>query len=648
MLTQSGCTGTTSVKGASINTSMTGTGVTATPSLTTQPASQTVTAGQAATFSVSATGTAPLNYQWQKNGTAIRGAISANYTTPATTTSDNGAQFTVTVSNSSGTITSNAAILTVNGQVSGGPALPTLPQATVDLTMPTQTGTVWNVPAGDANTLQNDINAASCGDTIVLVAGSTYTGNFTIPNKSCTDWVLLESSAISNLPSGTRVSTGSNPPSAATRANLATIVSNVADTPVLTFQTAAHNWRLIGLEITQAAGTHNFSLIETDNNVTQLSQLVNHIIIDRCYVHGTSGGAVRRGLSFQVAYGGVVDSDVREFHDQTTSPGQGSDSQAIAVWSGAGPFLYQNNFLSAASEDTLFGGSDPSISNLIPSDVTVVGNYYWKDPSWPRTGFVVKNIFELKNVQRVLADGNVFQYDWGDGQNGIAILLTPRNQNGGCPWCGVSDITITHNLIQHAAGGFNIAGSDSPNVSQPTNRVLIQNNVMDDINGSTWNGNGRAVQWLTNTGTTSAADNITIDHNDGFADEACLYLGDSNTTQHGQWTNMMCNYALYGIIGNAVGSGTPALSKFVPNMVPNGLYNDVVFIGGSGTYPVGTTFSSMSAIQFTNYNNGNGGNYQLLATSPYHNAGTDGQDIGVWDWTTFNTKTTHALTGIYP
>src|SRR5207249_10679488 len=78
------------------------------PSITTQPASQTVTAGQTATFTVTAPGTAPLSYQWQKNGSPV-GTNSARYTTPATTTDDNGAQFTVVVSNSAGSATSNAA-----------------------------------------------------------------------------------------------------------------------------------------------------------------------------------------------------------------------------------------------------------------------------------------------------------------------------------------------------------------------------------------------------------------------------------------------------------------------------------------------------------------------------------------------------------
>jgi len=84
------------------------------PSITQQPSNQTVTAGQTATFSVAAAGTAPLTYQWQKGTTAITGATSASYTTSATTTSDNGSHFSVVVSNSAGKATSNAATLTVN------------------------------------------------------------------------------------------------------------------------------------------------------------------------------------------------------------------------------------------------------------------------------------------------------------------------------------------------------------------------------------------------------------------------------------------------------------------------------------------------------------------------------------------------------
>ena len=83
------------------------------PTITLQPLSQTVAPGNTATFSVQATGTAPLTYQWSKSGTVIPAATSASYTTPATTLADNSAQFVLVVTNSAGTSTSTAAALKV-------------------------------------------------------------------------------------------------------------------------------------------------------------------------------------------------------------------------------------------------------------------------------------------------------------------------------------------------------------------------------------------------------------------------------------------------------------------------------------------------------------------------------------------------------
>ena len=103
----------------SSGTSTTPPGSTA-PTITTQPGSQSVTVGQTATFSVIGTGTAPLSYQWQTNGTAIMGATASSYTTAATTLADNGSTFKVTVSNAVGTITSAAATLTVSATAAAG------------------------------------------------------------------------------------------------------------------------------------------------------------------------------------------------------------------------------------------------------------------------------------------------------------------------------------------------------------------------------------------------------------------------------------------------------------------------------------------------------------------------------------------------
>ena len=84
------------------------------PSVTTQPANQTVNPGQPATFSVATMGTAPMAYQWMKNQVTISGAISSTYQTPAEQTSDSGSQFKVLVTNVAGNVTGNAATLTVN------------------------------------------------------------------------------------------------------------------------------------------------------------------------------------------------------------------------------------------------------------------------------------------------------------------------------------------------------------------------------------------------------------------------------------------------------------------------------------------------------------------------------------------------------
>ncbi|MCU1241325.1 MAG: uncharacterized protein JWO71_2051, partial [Candidatus Acidoferrum typicum] len=117
------------------------------PSITAQPVSTTVTAGQTATFAVTAVGTAPLGYQWQKNGANIAGATTASYTTAATVIADSGSTFRVVVSNAAGTATSNAATLTVN-------PLDTTPPA-VSVTAPANSATVSGAVSIAANASDN-------------------------------------------------------------------------------------------------------------------------------------------------------------------------------------------------------------------------------------------------------------------------------------------------------------------------------------------------------------------------------------------------------------------------------------------------------------------------------------------------------------
>jgi hypothetical protein len=94
------------------------------PSISVQPAAQSVTVGHTATFSVTAAGTAPLSYQWKKGGAAISGATASSYTTPVTVIGDNASTFQVVISNAAGSLTSNAATLTVTAPVSPPPSSP--------------------------------------------------------------------------------------------------------------------------------------------------------------------------------------------------------------------------------------------------------------------------------------------------------------------------------------------------------------------------------------------------------------------------------------------------------------------------------------------------------------------------------------------
>jgi hypothetical protein len=151
------------------------------PAITTQPASQTVAAGQTASFSVAATGTAPLSYQWNKNGTAISGATSSSYTTPATTSTDNGALFTAVVSNSAGRITSNAATLSLSGAT-----------ATINVL---NYGATGNGSTDDTAAINSAIAALTPGDTLLFPCGhylitsqlSISTANVTVDGSSCAE-----------------------------------------------------------------------------------------------------------------------------------------------------------------------------------------------------------------------------------------------------------------------------------------------------------------------------------------------------------------------------------------------------------------------------------------------------------------------------
>jgi len=493
-------------------------------------------------------------------------------------------------------------------------ASPERPRATVNTDDVRPTGRTIAVPAG--GNFQAILNAAQPGDVITLEAGATFQGPFTLPKKSGTGWIVVRTSAPDDRlsPPGTRVT----PASAAV---MPKVVVGTGSGGAIVAAPGAHHFRFIGIEVRPVAAAFVYNLVELGSgSVTSQAMLPHDIIVERCYIHGDSARGGRRGIALNGVSLAVIDSYLADFKEV------GADSQAIMGWNGPGPFKIVNNQLEAAGENVMFGGADPAIHSLVPSDIEIRQNHFFKplswregDPSYAGTPWTIKNLFELKNARRVLVEGNVFENIWRAAQDGFALQLTVRNQYGGAPWSTIEDVTFTHNIVRHAGSGINILGTDDPNPSQSMKRVLIQNNVFEDVNGSRWGGHGRDIQILDyRVGTTD----VVIDHNTAFQDGPVVFA-DGKPHAGFVYRNNLSSKGNYGVFGSGASEGLVTIRTYFPGAV---FLKNVVVGATPSFYPPGNFFpTSMEKVGFVDLA---GGNYRLGVSSPYKKAGTDGRDIG--------------------
>jgi hypothetical protein len=243
----------------------------------------------------------------------------------------------------------------------------------------------------------------------------------------------------------------------------------------------------------------------------------------------------------------------------------------------------------------MFGGADPDIPNLVPSDIEIIRNHLtkplrWKKdaPSFEGTEWAVKNLLELKNARRVVIEGNLLEHNWPQAQNGFAILFTVRNQDGGAPWSVVEDVTFRNNYVRRVAAGINVLGRDDNHPSELTRRIAIVNNLFEDV-GGTWGGNGRLFQLLDRTS------GITIEHNTAFQTGGIIFAGDTGPHESFVFQNNVMPHNEYGVIGSGSGSGNGTLEKFFPGVV----FRRNVLVGApAASYPRDNFFPARLSATF--------------------------------------------------
>jgi hypothetical protein len=524
------------------------------------------------------------------------------------------------------------------------------------------------VKSGDD--LQAALDHASCGDTLRLEAGATFTGLFRLPKKSCDDshWIIIRTSATDSElpPEGTRLTPcyagvaslpGRPDFRCASPRNVLARISysgRSASGPIF-LEAGANHYRLIGLEITRAMPDARVQNLISPEGRTP----ADHLVFDRLWLHGTAQDETTRGIYVSgTAYVSVVDSYFSDFHCIAIT-GACVDAQAVAGGGGdlgGGPYKIVNNFLEASGESVLFGGGPATTT---PTDIEIRHNHMYKPLTWKpdHPGFVggtsgkpfiVKNLFELKNAQRVLFEGNILENTWGGfTQQGFAIVLTPKNQSPNvCPLCRVTDVTLRYNRVSHMAGGMEIANvlSDTKGASTAGERISIHDMVFEDIDGVVYKGFG---MFALIASVVPKLHDVLLEHITEFAPRVLFGVG--GTVGEPKISNFVFrnNIVSAGELQLRSTGGGPtncASRQPQPEALLNNCFQDIQFthnviVGTAGAWPKENFFpSSFSDVGFVNFKNGNGGDYHLCKApkqpasckgpSKYARAGSDGKEPG--------------------
>lgn len=459
--------------------------------------------------------------------------------------------------------------------------------------------------------LQDAINEAQLGDTLILEAGSTFMGPITLPKKNGTDDSAYLTIRTSNPAGISKDGERVNPSQAPA---MPKIVSPAQEAAVRTAD-GAHHYKFVGIEFLPAGNaSYVFNLINLgEDNYKSASQFPHHLIFDRCFVHTAGLNKARRGFALNSAETSILNSYVSGF------AGDGDETQAIAGWNGPGPFHIVNNYLEAGAEIVLFGGGDPSIQGLVPSDIEIRRNHFYRPAEWSGRA-TIKGNFELKNARRVVIDANLID----SPIRMTAFVLTVRNQNGKAPWSTIEDVEITNNVVKHATTGVNILGADNQAPSQQAKRLRIANNLFIDLESP-----GDMAYFLQ----VSGGNSVTIDHNT-VQQAGNIISAYGKPSTNFTFINNIVQFNSYGIAcfidGPPCGSITYC-HCFAQAVLRGNVIADNANV--SASYSVGDAFppgnfivASYQKLGFVDYLKDD---WRISSGSPYGKRATDGKDPGV-------------------
>ena len=448
--------------------------------------------------------------------------------------------------------------------------------------------------------LQAAIDSANYGDVIVLEAGGTYRGPITLPYKESTSdsnqFITITTSNLNGIPAeNQRVDPQVH---AAAMPKILGPNSSVA----LTTDERAHHYKFVGIEFAPAEDSaYLYNLIDLGKTeYKSLDQFPHHLVFDRCYVRSTGLKKARRGFGLNSGDTTISNSYISGF------AGEGDETQGICGWNGPGPFKIINNYIEGGGQNIMFGGADPAVPNLVPSNIEIRRNFLYKPREWFGKA-TIKAMIELKNARNVVIDGNVLE---SGGLIG-AFVLTVRNQNGRAPWSTLEDITITNNVVRRSNTAFSILGKDDSQPSQQAKRIRIANNLLVDIVPDY-----SAVFMIGCCANTVFVENNTVQQTGNIM--TCYGVSHANFV----FRNNIVQFNDYGFVcpanlmtpdsrGNTIvdNRGTIAANGY-PKNVPNG--NSVV--------------RSLDDIGFVNYEQGD---WRLTPQAKTKRKGSDGKAVGV-------------------